>query len=160
MRLEAVPVCTVLGLMGRHHVRALVEALAGSRGALGLRHARHPAQPRRCTSAMGKDVAWRHLQVFMLGCATCGIAGAMLTTLDGQFTPTGNIPLRSTFLIWVMVILGDSDNNWGAILLLVIRFAPEGSFRSGRTAERADARRFSGNCLETALNQALNCLKI
>lgn len=71
---------------------------------------------RDAANAMGKDVTRRHLQVFVLGCATCGIAGAMLTTLDGQFTPTGYIPLRYTFLIWVMVILGGSGNNWGAVL--------------------------------------------
>jgi len=71
---------------------------------------------RDAASAMGKDVTWRHLQVFVLGCAVCGVAGAMLTTLDGQLTPTGYIPLRFTFLIWVMVIIGGSGNNWGAVL--------------------------------------------
>lgn len=71
---------------------------------------------REAASAMGKDVTWRHLQVFVLGCAVCGIAGAMLTTLDGQLTPSGYIPLRYTFLIWVMVIIGGSGNNWGAVL--------------------------------------------
>ncbi|MDJ0958819.1 MAG: branched-chain amino acid ABC transporter permease [Arenicellales bacterium] len=71
---------------------------------------------RDAASAMGKDVTRRHLQTFVLGCATCGIAGAMLTTLDGQYTPTSYIPLRYTFLIWVMVILGGSGNNWGAVL--------------------------------------------
>ncbi|SDF66433.1 branched-chain amino acid ABC transporter permease [Thalassobaculum litoreum] len=71
---------------------------------------------RDAAEAMGKDVKARHLQVFVLGCATCGIAGAMLATLDGQLTPTSYIPLRFTFLIWVMVILGGSGNNWGAVL--------------------------------------------
>lgn len=71
---------------------------------------------RDAASAMGKDVTGRHLQVFVLGCAVCGIAGAMLTSLDGQFTPTTYIPLRYTFLIWVMVIVGGSGNNWGAVL--------------------------------------------
>ena len=66
--------------------------------------------------AMGKDVTARHLQVFVLGSAVIGIAGAMLTTLDGQFTPTTYQPLRFTFLIWVMVIVGGSGNNWGAVL--------------------------------------------
>jgi len=66
--------------------------------------------------AMGKDVTLRHLQIFILGSAVCGIAGAMMTTLDGQFTPTTYQPLRFTFLIWVMVIVGGSGNNWGAIL--------------------------------------------
>jgi len=66
--------------------------------------------------AMGKDVKGRHLQVFILGSAVVGIAGAMLTTLDGQFTPASYQPLRFTFLIWVMVIVGGSGNNWGAML--------------------------------------------
>ncbi len=65
--------------------------------------------------AMGKDVTWRHLQVFVLGSAVVGVAGAMLTTLDGQFTPASYQPLRFTFLIWVMVIVGGSGNNLGAI---------------------------------------------
>ena len=67
-------------------------------------------------SAMGKNVTKRHLQVFVLGSAVVGIAGAMLTTLYGQFTPTSYQPLRFTFLIWVMVIIGGSGNNWGAVL--------------------------------------------
>ncbi|MGC3937233.1 ABC transporter permease subunit [Roseobacter sp. EG26] len=66
--------------------------------------------------AMGKDVTARHLQVFVLGSAICGIAGAMLTTLDGQLTPGTYQPLRFTFLIWVMVIVGGSGNNLGAVL--------------------------------------------
>ena len=67
-------------------------------------------------AAMGKDVTWQHLRVFVLGSAVIGLAGAMLTTLDGQFTPVGYNPLRFTFLIWVMVIIGGSGNNWGAVL--------------------------------------------
>jgi len=67
-------------------------------------------------NAMGKNVTGRHLQVFILGSAVIGIAGAMLTTLDGQFTPGTYNPLRFTFLIWVMVIVGGSGNNWGSVL--------------------------------------------
>ena len=67
-------------------------------------------------SAMGKDVTKRHLQVFILGSAVCGIAGAMMTSLDGMLTPQSYQPLRFTFLIWVMVIVGGSGNNWGAVL--------------------------------------------
>lgn len=67
-------------------------------------------------SAMGKDITGRHLQVFVLGSAVVGVAGAMLTTLDGQFTPASYQPLRFTFIIWVMVIVGGSGNNRGAVL--------------------------------------------
>jgi branched-chain amino acid transport system permease protein len=66
--------------------------------------------------AMGKDVKARHLQIFVLGSAVCGLAGAMMTTLDGQLTPSSYQPLRFTFLVWVMVIVGGSGNNWGAVL--------------------------------------------
>jgi branched-chain amino acid transport system permease protein len=66
--------------------------------------------------AMGKDVTARHLQVFILGSAICGIAGAMMTTMDSQLTPGTYQPLRFTFLIWVMVIVGGSGNNLGAVL--------------------------------------------
>ena len=66
--------------------------------------------------AMGKDVKGRHLQIFILGSAICGIAGAMMTTLDSQLTPTSYQPLRFTFLVWVMVIVGGSGNNFGAVL--------------------------------------------
>jgi branched-chain amino acid transport system permease protein len=66
-------------------------------------------------NAMGKNIVKQHLQVFILGSAVVGIAGAMLVTLDGQFTPASYQPLRFTFLIWLMVIIGGSGNNLGAV---------------------------------------------
>ena len=71
---------------------------------------------RDAAEAMGKDVTRRHLQVFVLGSAVVGIAGAMLVTLNGQFTPASYAPFRYTFLVWVMVIVGGSGNNGGAVL--------------------------------------------
>ena len=66
-------------------------------------------------SAMGKNIFSQHLQIFVIGSAIIGIAGAMLTTLDGQFTPGSYRPLRFTFIIWLMVIVGGSGNNLGSI---------------------------------------------
>ena len=66
--------------------------------------------------AMGKHVTRRHLQVFIIGAAVIGVAGAMMVTLDGLLNPGGYAPLRYTFLVWVMVIVGGSGNNWGAVL--------------------------------------------
>ena len=67
-------------------------------------------------NAMGKNVVKQHLLIFILGSAIVGIAGAMLVTQDGLFTPGIYRPMRYTFLIWVMVIVGRSGNNFGAIL--------------------------------------------
>lgn len=67
-------------------------------------------------AAMGKDVTRRHLQIFILGSALAGIGGAMLVSMDGLMNPGTYNPLRYTFLIWVMVIVGGSGNNWGSLL--------------------------------------------
>ena len=66
-------------------------------------------------SAIGKNIVKQHLQVFIIGSAVVGIAGAMLTTLDGQFTPGSYQPLRFTFIVWIMVIVGGSGNNLGSV---------------------------------------------
>ncbi|WP_420393849.1 branched-chain amino acid ABC transporter permease [Acuticoccus sp.] len=84
--------------------------------------------------AMGKDVRRLHMLVFVVGSGLIGLAGAMLTTLDGQFTPSSYNPLRFTFLIWVMVIVGGAGNNWGATVgAFIVWFAwvqaePVGTF--------------------------------
>ena len=67
-------------------------------------------------NAMGKNVVKQHLLIFILGSAIVGIAGAMMVTHDGLFTPGSYRPMRYTFLIWVMVIIGGSGNNFGAVL--------------------------------------------
>jgi len=67
-------------------------------------------------NAMGKNVVKQHLLIFILGSAIVGIAGAMMVTHDGLFTPGSYRPMRYTFLIWVMVIVGGSGNNFGAVL--------------------------------------------
>jgi len=67
-------------------------------------------------SAMGKNIKRQHLQIFVIGSAIVGIAGALLVTYDGIFIPTAYQPLRFTFLIWVMVIVGGSGNNLGSVL--------------------------------------------
>ena len=85
-------------------------------------------------AAMGKNVTARHLQIFILGSAICGVAGAMMTTLDSQLTPASYQPLRFTFLIWVMVIVGGSGNNFGSVLggflifFLWVQVEPIGAF--------------------------------
>ncbi|AUQ70473.1 branched-chain amino acid ABC transporter permease [Phaeobacter inhibens] len=112
--------------------------------------------------AMGKDVTRRHLQIFILGSAICGIAGAMMTTLDSQLTPGTYNPLRFTFLIWVMVIVGGSGNNFGAVLgglliwFLWIKVEPMGILLiETLTAGMADTNAFKVHLLESASHMRL-----
>ncbi|WP_226782232.1 branched-chain amino acid ABC transporter permease [Oceaniglobus trochenteri] len=112
--------------------------------------------------AMGKDVTGRHLQVFILGSAICGLAGAMMTTLDGQLTPTGYQPLRFTFLIWVMVIVGGSGNNWGSVLggfliwFLWVQVEPMGLMLINLiTAGMADGSPLKDHLIESAAHMRL-----
>lgn len=112
--------------------------------------------------AMGKDVTRRHLQIFVLGAAIIGIAGAMMTTLDGQLTPTTYNPLRFTFLIWVMVIVGGSGNNFGAILggfliwWLWVQVEPIGQWALGViTMGMEDGSPLKTHLLETAAHMRL-----
>ncbi len=113
-------------------------------------------------NAMGKDVTRRHLQVFILGSAVCGIAGAMMTTLDGQLTPSSYQPLRYTFLIWVMVIVGGSGNNLGAVLggmliwFLWVQVEPMGHLLLGLiTAGMADGSALKAHLLDSAAHMRL-----
>ncbi|WP_320179106.1 branched-chain amino acid ABC transporter permease [Roseovarius pacificus] len=112
--------------------------------------------------AMGKDVTRRHLQIFILGSAVCGIAGAMMTTLDGQLIPTSYQPLRFTFLIWVMVIVGGSGNNFGAVLggfliwFLWVQVEPMGHWLMQTiTAPMADGSALKEHLLDSAAHMRL-----
>ncbi len=112
--------------------------------------------------AMGKDVTARHLQVFVLGSAVCGVAGAMMTTLDGQLTPGTYQPLRYTFLVWVMVIVGGSGNNFGAVLggfliwFLWVQVEPMGLLlMQAITAGMADGSTLKAHLLDSAAHMRL-----
>ncbi|TMM54606.1 branched-chain amino acid ABC transporter permease [Sulfitobacter sabulilitoris] len=112
--------------------------------------------------AMGKDVTKRHLQVFILGSAVCGIAGAMMTTLDGQLTPGTYQPLRFTFLVWVMVIVGGSGNNLGSVLggfliwFLWVQVEPMGLFVMELvTSGMADGSPIKAHLIESAAHMRL-----
>ena len=55
-------------------------------------------------NAMGKNIVKQHLIIFVIGAAIVGVAGAMLVTLDGLFTPSGYRPLRLRLLfgLWLL----------------------------------------------------------
>jgi branched-chain amino acid transport system permease protein len=71
-------------------------------------------------AAMGKDVEAFRLQAFIIGSAFMGLGGALTASYLRVFTPEASEPLYATFLVWVMLIVGGSGNNRGAILGAVL----------------------------------------
>ena len=65
--------------------------------------------------SMGKDTKSRQLEIFVFGSVLMGIGGAMLATFGQIFDPSGYQPIDSTFLVWVMVIVGGMGNSYGAV---------------------------------------------
>jgi branched-chain amino acid transport system permease protein len=67
-------------------------------------------------AAAGKDVVSFQLEAFVLGSMIMGLGGALMTHYTKFIGPEATEPLATTFLVWVMLIVGGSGNNRGAIL--------------------------------------------
>ncbi len=74
-------------------------------------------------AAMGKDIEARRLEAFVLGAMIMGLGGAMQAHYFKFFAPESSDPMIATFLVWVMLILGGSGNNRGAVLGAIIVWA-------------------------------------
>ena len=59
----------------------------------------------------------------MLGATLMGLGGALTAHAFKFVSPDASEPLLATFLVWVMLIIGGSGNNRGAILGAVIVWA-------------------------------------
>ncbi|MDA8446553.1 branched-chain amino acid ABC transporter permease [Paracidovorax valerianellae] len=73
-------------------------------------------------SALGKDPAWFKVQVFMLGAALAGVAGAFYAHFITFITPEQFIPLI-TFYVWMGLVMGGAGTVRGAVfgsLLLMV----------------------------------------
>ena len=67
--------------------------------------------------AAGKNVTARRIEAFVIGAAIMGLAGALFAQHLRLIEPTNTFdPAKVTFLVWVMLILGGSGNNRGAML--------------------------------------------
>ncbi len=67
-------------------------------------------------AAVGKSAFRFKLQSFILGAAIMGIGAAMFAFYRRGLTPSDFEPLQGTFLFWVMLIVGGTGNNRGAVL--------------------------------------------
>ncbi len=65
---------------------------------------------------VGKNVASYRMQSFVLGAFVMGVGGALYAHYMVAIDYSHFNPLYATFLIWVMLMLGGSGNNRGAIL--------------------------------------------
>ncbi|MDZ7801640.1 MAG: branched-chain amino acid ABC transporter permease [Trueperaceae bacterium] len=64
----------------------------------------------------GKDAASFKVQAFVVGAVVMGVGGALYAHYMASIDYSHFDPLYATFLIWVMLMLGGSGNNRGAIL--------------------------------------------
>jgi branched-chain amino acid transport system permease protein len=65
---------------------------------------------------LGKDVARFRMQALLLGSVIMGMGGSLYAHYARAISPDAFDPLYATFMIWVMVMLGGSGNNKGAVL--------------------------------------------
>ncbi len=70
-------------------------------------------------ASLGKAPAKFRLQAFVIGAALIGLSGAMQAQFFGFIAPDNFLPVL-TFQIWVMLVLGGSGNNRGALLGAVV----------------------------------------
>ncbi len=66
-------------------------------------------------AALGKNVFAMRLQAFVLGSSVFGLAGALYAHFLGFISPIDFLPIF-TFQVFVMLIVGGSGNNLGALL--------------------------------------------
>ncbi|MDH5558862.1 MAG: branched-chain amino acid ABC transporter permease [Alphaproteobacteria bacterium] len=66
--------------------------------------------------AAGKNVARFRMEGFVFGCMLMALAGAYTAHYLKFIGPNATDPLTATFLVWVMLVVGGSASNKGAIL--------------------------------------------
>ena len=83
----------------------------------------------QAAAAIGKDVVTYRLEAFLIGAACMGLGGALSVYYLRFIGLNATEPLTTTFLVWVMLIIGGSGNNkgavWGAFLIWIIWSATE-----------------------------------
>jgi branched-chain amino acid transport system permease protein len=67
------------------------------------------------TAASGKNVFGFKMQGFVVGAVIMGIGGSIFGYQLGAVAPDVFDHFFGTFLIWAMLIIGGSGNNWGAV---------------------------------------------
>ena len=66
--------------------------------------------------AAGKNVERFRVEAFVLGAAIMGLGGALMAHHIKFIEPNAAEPVSATFLVWVMLVVGGSANNRGAVV--------------------------------------------
>lgn len=74
------------------------------------------------SGALGKNAFAFRLQTFVMGSMLMGLAGALYASFTGFVSPQDLLPIL-TFQVYVMLIVGGSGNNYGAVLGAVLIWA-------------------------------------
>ena len=74
----------------------------------------------RAARAAGKNIERFRIEAFIIGSALMGLGGALMAHFFKFVGPEATDPLMTTFLVWVMLVVGGSGNNRGAILGAVV----------------------------------------
>ena len=70
----------------------------------------------KAAASTGKNVDGLRLEAFVIGSIFMGLGGALLSHSMKFVGPSASDPLVTTFLAWVMLTIGGSGNNKGAIV--------------------------------------------
>ena len=74
------------------------------------------------SAALGKNAFAFRLQTFVMGSMLMGLSGALYASFTGFVSPQDLLPIF-TFQVFVMLIVGGSGNNYGAVLGSVVIWA-------------------------------------
>lgn len=80
------------------------------------------------TASIGKNVERLRLQVFLVGGAVMGFAGALYAMYLTLVTPEV-FPVEITFIVWIALVLGGVRTKYGALLGVAILFGFEEATR-------------------------------
>lgn len=67
-------------------------------------------------TASGKDIFRLRLESLVIGAIVMGFAGSLYAHFIGFISPLSFTPMLTTFIVWVMLTLGGSGNNKGALV--------------------------------------------
>lgn len=90
--------------------------------------------------ALGKNTVAYKLQAFAIGAAVAGLAGILMAWFLRFMDPRNFMPL-TTFIAWMIMVLGGTGRNWGAVLGSLVYF---GIFSATRGLENTGYAFLSG----------------